>query len=74
MSKKFNNKLFQEHISDLIVDKENLRYIEKQKMIMKKVVYILAEENWVDSGYSNTQLKFCQDFLWDYFLREVTYI
>ena len=68
MSKKFNNKQFQEHISNLIVDKENLRYIQKQKMIMKKVVYILAEENWVDSGYSNTQLKFCQNFLLDYAL------
>ncbi|MBH09405.1 MAG: hypothetical protein CMG74_03455 [Candidatus Marinimicrobia bacterium] len=66
MSKNFNNKLFEEHISDLIIDKENLRYLEKQKMIMKKIVYILAEENWVDEGYSESQVKFCREFLEDY--------
>ena len=66
MSKKFNNKQFGEHISDLIVDKENFRYIVKQKMIMKKIVYVLAEENWVQAEYSNSQLKTCRDFLVDY--------
>lgn len=66
MSKKFNNKQFEEHISDLIVDKENFRYIAKQKMIMKKIVYVLAEENWVQAEYSNSQLKTCRDFLVDY--------
>ena len=66
MSKKFNNKQFEEHISNLIVDKENFRYIQKQKMIMKKIVYVLAEENWVQAEYSNSQLKTCRDILVDY--------
>ena len=68
MSRKLNNKQFGDHISDLIIDKENLRYITKQKMIMKKIVYILAEEDWVQSKYTNSQLKSCQDLLIDYAL------
>jgi len=66
MSKKFNNKQFGQHISNLIVDKENLRFIEKQKLIMKKIVYILAEENWINADYTDIQLKSCRNFLIDY--------
>ena len=59
MSQKITNEKFKEHILTLIIDKNNYRYVERQKMVMKKIIYILGEENWLDEGYTESQIKFC---------------
>ena len=66
MSNKINNKKFDDHIKNLIVDKDNLRYIESLKIIMKKIIYILAEEIWSEQGYTNKQIKMSKMFIRDY--------
>tara|TARA_A100001011_G_C14216287_1_gene802190 strand:- start:712 stop:1263 length:552 start_codon:yes stop_codon:yes gene_type:complete len=66
MSKKLNNKKFGDHIKSLIVDKDNLRYIESLKLIMKKIIYILAEEIWHENGYTEKQIKMSKTFIRDY--------
>jgi len=66
MSNKINNKKFDDHIKSLIVDKDNLRYIESLKLIMKKIVYILAEEIWHENGYTEKQIKLSKLFIRDY--------
>ena len=66
MAKKVNNKEFKNHIENLIVVKENLRVLESLKIIMKKVVYILAEEIWHDEGYTSKQIKMSRMFIRDY--------
>lgn len=66
MSQKVTNKKFKEHILTLIIDKNNYRYVERQKMVMKKIIYILGEENWLDEGYTDSQIKICRNFLIDY--------
>ena len=66
MSQKITNKKFKEHILTLIIDKNNYRYVERQKMVMKKIIYILGEENWLDEGYTDSQIKICRNFLIDY--------
>tara|TARA_S200000501_G_scaffold339840_1_gene347823 strand:+ start:17586 stop:18137 length:552 start_codon:yes stop_codon:yes gene_type:complete len=66
MSEKITNDKFKKHISNLIIDKDNYRYVERQKMIMKKIIYILGEENWLEEGYTDSQIKFCRSFLIDY--------
>ena len=63
MSQKITNQKFKEHILTLIIDKNNYRYVERQKMVMKKIIYILGEENWLDEGYTDSQIKFCRNFL-----------
>ena len=66
MSNRVNNKEFGDHLKGLIIDKENLRYIESLKVIMKKIVYILAEEIWHEQGYTNKQIKLSKTFIRDY--------
>jgi len=66
MSNKINNKKFGDHIKNLIVDKDNLRYIESLKVIMKKIVYILAEEIWLENDYTSKQIKLSKMFIRDY--------
>jgi len=50
----------------MIVDKPSFRKIESLKLIMKKIVYILGEENWEESGFPQNHIKASRDFIIDY--------
>ena len=66
MSDKFNSNDFENHIKKLIINKEIYRMLGELRSIMRKIVFILGEENWIDNNFSNYQKKQSLDFLIDY--------
>ena len=66
MPDKFNNNDFKNHIKTLIINKEIYRMLEQLRSIMRKIVFILGEENWVENNFSDYQKKRSLEFIIDY--------
>jgi len=66
MPDKFNNDDFEKHIKTLIINKEIYKMLEQLRSIMRKIVFILGEENWVENNFSNYQKKQSLGFIIDY--------
>ena len=66
MPKKINNKEFETHIKKLIIDKDLYRMLEQLRSILRKIVFILGDEDWVKNDFSNYQKKNSMKFLLDY--------
>ena len=50
----------------MILDKDSFRKIETLKTIMKKIVFIFGEENWMDSGFPQKHMDASRMFIIDY--------
>jgi hypothetical protein len=50
----------------MILDKPSFRKIESLRLIMKKIVIILGEENWEESGFPTNHIKASREFIIDY--------
>jgi len=78
MPDKFNNNDFENHIKTLIINKEIYRMLEQLRSIMRKIVFILGEENWVDNNFSDYQktqsLEFLIDYSFIYCVNELTIV
>jgi len=66
MAEKFSNKDFENHIKKLIINKEIYRMLEQLRSIMRKIVFILGEEDWNQSTFTKYQRKKSLNFLLDY--------
>jgi hypothetical protein len=66
MAAQFNNKEFEKHISKLIITKDIYRMLEQLRSIMRKIVFILGQENWDKDSFSKYQRKHSMNFLIDY--------
>ncbi|SVB92145.1 uncharacterized protein METZ01_LOCUS244999, partial [marine metagenome] len=66
MPNKFNDGNFEKHINTLIINKEISKMLEQLRSIMRKIVFILGEENWVENNFSNYQKKQSLGFIMDY--------
>ena len=54
MADKFNSNDFENHIKTLIINKEIYKMLEQLRSIMRKIVFILGEENWENNNFSST--------------------
>ncbi len=66
MPDKFNDDDFEKHIKTLIINKEIYKMLEQLRSIMRKIVFILGEENWGENNFSNYQKKQSLGFIIDY--------
>jgi len=66
MPKQINNKEFETHIKKLIIDKGLYRMLDQLRSILRKIVFILGDEDWVKNDFSNYQKKNSINFLVDY--------
>ena len=78
MPDKFNNNDFENHIKTLIINKEIYRMLEQLRSIMRKIVFILGEENWGNNNFSDYQktqsLEFLIDYSFIYCVNELTVV
>tara|TARA_Y100000780_G_C13537025_1_gene359940 strand:- start:193 stop:744 length:552 start_codon:yes stop_codon:yes gene_type:complete len=66
MADQFNNKEFEKHISKLIITKDIYRMLDQLKSIMRKIVFLIGEENWNNDSFSDFQKKQSMEFIIDY--------
>ena len=66
MADQFNNKEFEKHISKLIINKEIYRMLDQLRSIMRKIVFLIGEENWNNNSFSDFQKKHSMEFIIDY--------
>ena len=66
MADQFNNKEFEKHISKLIITKDIYRMLDQLKSIMRKIVFLIGEENWNNNSFSDFQKKHSMEFIIDY--------
>jgi len=66
MPDKFNNDDFEKHIKTLIINKEIYRMLGELRSIMRKIVFILGDENWGNNNFSDYQKTQSLEFIIDY--------
>ena len=66
MADQFNNKEFEKHISKLIITKDIYRMLDQLKSIMRKIVFLIGEEDWNNDSFSDFQKKQSMEFIIDY--------
>ncbi|SVA58370.1 uncharacterized protein METZ01_LOCUS111224 [marine metagenome] len=78
MPDKFNNNDFENHIKTLIINKEIYKMLEQLRSIMRKIVFILGDENWGNNNFSDYQktqsLEFIIDYSFIYCVNELTVV
>ncbi len=66
MAEKFKDIEFEKHISKLIVNKEIYKMLDQLRSIMRKIVFLIGEEDWDNESFTKYQRKQSLELILDY--------